>query len=232
MTMPSGGDFYKHHPQTCEPEDFWGQVMRTVDGKAVDQAQIDMIVATVAQELELSADDLLLDLCCGNGALTTYFFSRCRGGLGVDFSDYLIQVARQHFSTRPGHRFELGDVMEYARNAAAPESFTKALCYGSYQYLEPAAATELLALLRQRFTGLARLLIGNLPDKGRLEEFYRTRAYTPGIEDRADTPIGIWRTPEEFAELAARAGWQCAIVRMPPEFYAAHYRYDAVLTPA
>ena len=83
MTIPSGGDFYKHHPKTCDPEDFWGQVMRTVEGKAVDQAQIDMIVATVVRELELSGDDLLLDLCCGNGALTTHFFSRCRGGLGV-----------------------------------------------------------------------------------------------------------------------------------------------------
>lgn len=79
------------------PEDFWVQVKRTVKGQPVSQDQIDMIVSAMTAALDLSPDDILLDLGCGNGALTTYFFHRCRGGLGVDFSEFLISVARRNF---------------------------------------------------------------------------------------------------------------------------------------
>jgi SAM-dependent methyltransferase len=231
VTTQSGGHFYKNHPKTCDPEDFWGQVGRTVNGKPVDQAQIDMIVTAVMQGLKLHPDDLLLDLCCGNGALTAYFFARCRGGLGVDFSDCLIEVAQRYFSTQPEYRFEIADVVEFVRSAIEPHRFTKALCYGAFQYLGHSAGEELLSLLRYRFVDIDRLLIGNLPDKSLLGEFYRNRPYTSGVENRSDTPIGIWRTEDEFIALAKRTGWQCTIVRMPSDFYAAHYRYDVILTP-
>ena len=224
------GYIYRDHPQTCDPDDFWGQVKRTVGGQPVTQAQIDLIVAAVKQNLQLHPDDLLLDICCGNGALTTYFFSACRGGVGVDFSEFLIEVARKHFAKREEERFVLGDVVEFARREAAPERITKAMCYGSFQYLPHAAAAELLQLLQQRFVGLQRLLIGNIPDRDRLHDYYREKDYVPGIENSPSTPIGIWRSEDEFRALAAAAGWQCTFSRMPADYYAAHYRYDAVLT--
>ena len=31
MTDPPELSFYKEHPKTCDPEDFWGQVKRTVN---------------------------------------------------------------------------------------------------------------------------------------------------------------------------------------------------------
>lgn len=233
MSPASGGAFYKDYPQTCDPEDYWAQVGRTVNGKSVPQEQIDLIITAVRAGLEFADDDLLLDLCCGNGALTTHFFRLCRGGLGVDFSAFLIDVANQRFSHRPSEGYLLDDVIDYVRNADAGQAagFTKALCYGAFQCLDHGPAAELLSLLRRRFSGLKRLFIGNLPDKGRLAEFYRDRPYTPGIEDRADTPIGIWRTADEFRTLAASTGWQCQISLMPPAFYGAHYRYDALLVP-
>jgi ubiquinone/menaquinone biosynthesis C-methylase UbiE len=89
--------FYKEYPKTCDPNDFWGQVKRTVNGKPVSQDQIEMIVQVACNTLNLSKNDRLLDLCCGNGALTRYLFDACSGGLGVDFSEYLIGVARKHF---------------------------------------------------------------------------------------------------------------------------------------
>lgn len=72
--------FYKEHPKTCARDDFWSQVKRTVNGKPVSQDQIEMIVDAVISGLSLGMDDRLLDLCCGNGALTRYFFARCSGG--------------------------------------------------------------------------------------------------------------------------------------------------------
>lgn len=228
----TGGYFYKEHPRTCDPLDFWGQVKRTVNGKPISQAQIDLIVAATIRNLEIDASDVLLDLCCGNGALTTYFFALCHGGLGVDYSEYLIEIAKKYFVKRPEERFLLEDVVSFAKDAPEPEQFTKALCYGSFQYLPQQAAFELLSHLRRRFSGLRRLVIGNLPNKDRMQKYYRDGGCSPGMESSPDTPIGIWRSSAEFAQLAEGAGWHCTIECMPKEFYAAHYRYDAILLPA
>ena len=42
--------------------------------------------------------------------------------------------------------------------------------------------------------------------------------------------IGIWRSESELRELVAKAGWKLEIATMPKEYYAAHYRFDAILT--
>ena len=223
--------FYKEHPKTCDPEDFWGQVKRTVNGKPVSQEQIDMIVEAVCNGLELSTNDVLLDLCCGNGALTTYFFARCSGGLGVDFSEYLIEVARRYFVRRPQEAFMLQDVVEFALTHQEPERFTKAVCYGSLMFFPEEKTYTLLRTLRSRFTSIRRLIIGNLPDKAMKANFLLGGGHESDVENDPGSPIGIWRTEREFIELSAKSGWDAIISRMPFSFYAAHYRFDAVLIP-
>ena len=230
MTDPTELSFYKKYPKTCDPEDFWGQVKRTVNGKPVPQEQIDMIVDAVCDGLELSTNDILLDLCCGNGALTTYFFARCSGGLGVDFSEYLVEVARKNFMNRPQEDFTIQDVVEFARTYSMPENFTKAVCYASLQFLPKTAVHELLILLRQRFSGLNKVFIGNVPDKQFARSFFGDR-YKSGIENSPAAAIGILRTQEEFGALAEATGWCMEVRHMPKEFYWAHYRYDVVLLP-
>jgi hypothetical protein len=74
-------------------------------------------------------------------------------------------------------------------------------------------------------------LVGNLPDRARLHEFFGER-YVPGIERDNESALGVWRTTGEFEALAAGCGWSCEFRRMPPGFYAAHYRYDAILARA
>lgn len=222
------GYFYREHPETCDPEDFWGQVKRTVNGKPVPQEQIDMIVTAVCDGLELGRHDILLDLCCGNGALTTYFFQRCAGGVGVDYSDYLIEVARRNFVKRPAEEFKVEDIVSFAHTHPRPERFTKAVCYGSFQYLPKAGAAELLRLLQTRFTGLQAVFIGNIPDKQRAADFFGDALASTDF-DSYETPIGIWRSQDEFAQLGAATGWRASFRQMPQGYYGAHYRYDAVL---
>ena len=220
---------YKEHPKTCSPDDFWGQVKRTVHGVPVSQDQIDMIVSAVVAGLELNKEDTLLDLCCGNGALSTLFFKHCSGGLGVDFSEHLISIADENFARPPGQTYTLQDVVEFCENPINPDKFTKMVCYGSFSYLEHEKASALLCLLNTNFPNLERTFIGNCPDKDLMADFYGDRPVDPDIENEPDSPIGIWRTQEEFMSLAKRCGWRVSIHKMPSEYYAAHYRYDVVL---
>lgn len=224
--------FYKEFPKTCAADDFWGQVRRTVNGKPVGEDQIAMIVDAVRAGLDLKATDCLLDLCCGNGALSTRIFAHCSGGLGVDFSGVLIEVAQANFA-RPGRdEYLLDDVEAFVNSSAGVERFTKGLCYGSFQYLPEAKARAVLGGLRIRFSGVSHMFIGNLPDRDRIANFYRDGNVQEGLADDPGSPVGIWRSQSQFAELARATGWNAEFRQMPAGYYAAHYRYDAVLTPA
>lgn len=221
---------FKHHPETCDPDDVWGQVKRTVGGKPLSEEQIDLMVSAIRDGLELSADDALLDLCCGNGALTTRLFAGCRGGLGVDYSGFLIDVANQKFANPPSERYLLSDALEYVRTEAAPEQFTKVLCYGAFPYFDQAAALELLRGLNRRFRSAERVFLGQLPDRDRMDAFFTKAPPAPGEADDPGSLLGLWRTAAQMSELAEAAGWRAECRVMPDSFFAAHYRYDAILT--
>ncbi len=221
---------YKEHPKTCQPDDFWGQVKRTVNGKPVSQDQINMIVHAVVEQLSLNEHDYLLDLCCGNGALTSLLVKYCQRCLGVDFSEYLIKIANDNFSNPEKQTFILSDVVDFSANSEASKMFTKVLCYGSFSYIESARAEKLLILLFENFPNVTTAFIGNCPDKEKMPDFFGERNIASGIENDPDTPIGIWRTETEFIELANNCGWSAKVHKMPKSYYSAHYRYDIVLT--
>lgn len=221
--------FYKEHPKTCDPEDFWGQVKRTVNGEPVSQDQIDMIVDAVVNGLKINENDTLLDLCCGNGALSSLFFKYCKAGLGVDFSEHLISIADQYFALPPEQTYLLQDVVTFCENPIHPNTYSKAVCYGSFAYIEPERAEKMLRLLNDSFHNLELVFIGNCPDRALLPEFIESREFPVDEANDPDSPIGVWRTQAEFKSLAQRCGWQVSFHKMPQKFYAAHYRYDVIL---
>jgi cyclopropane fatty-acyl-phospholipid synthase-like methyltransferase len=221
---------FKNHPETCDPEDVWGQVKRTVGGEPVSPEQITLIVDTIKSGLDLGSQDTFLDLCCGNGALTTHLFAGCSGGLGVDYSEFLINVANRRFVQRPSERYLLSDALDYVMTEENPQLFTKVACYGAFPYFGEEAATRLLTELSQRFKRVTHVFLGQIPDKTRLGAFYADRKLEQGEENNPGGLLGIWRTPAEMADLAERSGWTARCDRMPDTFFASHYRFDAVLT--
>ncbi len=221
---------YDAHARTCAPEDFLGQVRRTVNGVPLGDDQLGLIKQAMAAGLSLEPDDVLLELACGNGALSQCLFASCKGYLGIDVSEYLVSVAQQHFERAPTHRFLAQGGVAYVREETEPARFSKVLCYAGFQYFPDGEAAEILAALHTKFTRVGRIFIGNLPDKDQAAKFYRDR--TPSAEELADptTAVGIWRTRPEFSALAAAAGWKITLSTMPPTFQPAYYRYDAVLS--
>ena len=64
----------------------------------MSEEQIAMIVQAIRNKLQLCADDIVLDLACGNGALGSYLIDDCAMIHGVDWSEYLIEVANSRFA--------------------------------------------------------------------------------------------------------------------------------------
>jgi cyclopropane fatty-acyl-phospholipid synthase-like methyltransferase len=221
---------YKEYPKTLAPDDFWGQVRRTVFGKPVPEEQILMIVEAIKKGLQLEPSDILLDIACGNGALSSFLFQSCREFVGVDYSDYLIEVAKKNFEKKSKYEFKHCEAVEYVQTEPDPQRFTKVLCYGSFPLFSADNAYTFLQVLSQRFTNVRRLYIGNLPDKDRAHLFYQSGYDYSDELDNPVSQIGIWRSPVEFEKLAISTGWKVLqFHQMPKEFFAAHYRYDVIL---
>lgn len=220
--------FYKEHPKNCRSDDFWGQVKRTVKGEPVSEEQINMIVSMIMMQLEISQEDKLLDLCCGNGALTVKIAEQCCKTIGVDFSEPLIEVAKKYFENEQLLKFILEDVVEYSTTKKDACEFTKALCYGSFQYLSLNDGLTLLKNIRVNFPNIKKFFIGNLPDKDKVDSFYKNKYKAKKLTDPR-TDIGVWRTKEEFVILAHQTGWDITFNTMPNEFYSTDYRYDVLL---
>lgn len=221
---------HNEHAKTCAPNDFWGQIRRTVQGKPVSDEQIKMIIDAIQAALRLKSDDKMLDLACGNGALSHLLFNSIAGYLGVDFSDHLISIAKKNFEKLPHYRFVTHGAAEYMRQEMHPEKFTKVLCYGSFSYFPAADAAEVLHTLFEKFTNVQTVFIGNLPDKDRAIEFYKAKQISAEEMSDSFSQIGIWRTQNEFSQLVGEAGWKPKYSIMPSEYYAGYYRYDVLLS--
>lgn len=221
---------YKEYPKTLARDDFWGQVRRTQYGKRISEAEIQAMVVAIRRGLGLHSTDVVLDLACGNGALSARLFDDCAGWLGVDDSEYLIEIAKENFERAPDYRFEVGEVCGYAHTEPTPERFTCGLCYGSFSFLPVPAARELLQTLHERFARLDRLFIGNLPDKGRAVLFYPEGQVDDAALSDHTAQIGVWWAQDELRALAEGCGWDARFTRMPEHVFNAKYRYDALLS--
>jgi SAM-dependent methyltransferase len=222
---------YTIRSASCARDDFWGQVRRTINGVAVPQEQIDLIVGAINKHLVFHPDDVLLDIGCGNGALTRYFFSQCAGVLGVDRSAYLIEIAKNNFACPPDYTFIQSDALDFIEYTPDPERFTKCLCYGVFSFFSETAAKRLLHNIARRFVNLQALFIGNMRDLELAHRFFKNKA--PKNCDLRDhtSSMGCWRTRREMTDMVKNAGMDVGFDKMPEAFYAREYYYDATIYP-
>jgi cyclopropane fatty-acyl-phospholipid synthase-like methyltransferase len=220
---------YEEYPKTLPRDDFWGQCRRTIMGRRISEAEVAELTAHLRDVLELGPGDVLLDLGCGNGALSSRLFDACAAYTGVDLSAYLIEIAKEYFERPPAYVFFHGDVADFAESVERPESFTKILCFAALQYLPPATVDALMRAVSDRFPNARRFVLGNLPDRERAGRFFRD-GHGKGDLDEHQSQVGRWWSTEEIGALAKSFGWDVATSRMREDFFNAGYRFDAILT--
>jgi len=220
---------YDAHARSVAADAYWKQVRRTVGGEPIAEAQIALIVNAVVAGLSLAPTDVVLDLACGNGALSSYLFDKCAGLVGIDISPYLIEIARKDFAQPPNYRFYAQDAASYLMHERDTSIFTKALIYGAFQYFSRDDAIIILKALGERWSGVTTVFIGNLPNRRHADRFFGERRPTEADLNDHEARIGIWYRPEEFEALAQAAGWRASCSSMPADFDASTYRFDVTL---
>lgn len=213
--------------------DFLRQVGKTVNGVPVSEASINIIVDGITSMLKIQPNDHVLDLCCGNGMITARCAAYCGGIVGVDYSRPLIDIANRYFK-RENVEYIFADVMQLPESLKG-RVFTKVYMYEAIQHLETEDMMLVLDGVRRSLAEGAPVLLGSIPDKDRLWNFYDTPArreeYHRRTEDGTEV-IGRWWGKGELKGLAERCGYRMEAAAQDARLHTAHYRFDAVLYPS
>jgi 2-polyprenyl-3-methyl-5-hydroxy-6-metoxy-1,4-benzoquinol methylase len=203
------------------------QVARIINGAPFSEELLDKISIKISDQLELSQEDTLLDICCGNGLLTHRLLSKVKETVGVDFSSKLIAEAQAKSSDNI--RFINGDAQSFSLD----EKFSKVLIYFSFQYFEDySSGMQVIknALLHSRPN--TKILIGDIPDKTRMFHYYNTPKRLWQLIKQTmlgKNDMGKFWSPKELESICKKLGVKGVAIAQEEWQPYSHYRFDFLI---
>jgi ubiquinone/menaquinone biosynthesis C-methylase UbiE len=204
------------------------QVGRTLNGMAYSGDAIDLTTNRLLVLLAPQPDSTLLDVCCGNGMLTSRLAPRFAHVTGVDYSKPLIRTAQARFS-RHNVDYELDDARSLAR---VGRRFDRALVSAGLQFFDERDTERVFDRVGRLIDHGGRLVLADIADRDRLFRFYRGlqgRVRLAAELVRRRPTIGQWWRPRQLLALADRTGWDATIHYQPDDLPNHYFRFDAVL---
>jgi len=203
------------------------QVLRTRDSLPIDKDSWEYTVELVAKHMQFKSNDTLLDICCGNGLFTEAYSSLVESITAVDISDPLINTLKSK---------NIANVDAFSddiRNISFPESsFSKVLWYAGIQYLPESDIINYLNELRLWMKPNGVLLIGDIPNRQKLWDYFNTpervALYFDGIGSKKPI-IGTWLYPDWIEMLCLRSGFKkVRIIQQDTRLIYSDFRYDII----
>jgi SAM-dependent methyltransferase len=224
--------WWNEAPAQMPDTDLYHQVGRTVGGRANGEKDLMTTSKAIISALQLAGNEVVLDLCCGNGLLTKKIAPHCGRLIAVDYSISLISIANRLNNGRNINYF-VSDVVQIGPGVIGLTEVEAAYLASALQYFDGAAASELLRRLRAIAAPKFRLFFEGIADEEKILDFYDTperqeehrRRVAEGTEH-----IGTWWSRRALAELARSEGFNCTATAQGPDRVCAHYRFDALLT--
>ena len=221
--------FWRSYPKTVEETDFLKQVEKTVCGQPISTRQFQLIISDIRQRLELNEDDVVLDLCCGNGLITQEIAAVCREVVGVDFSRPLLDVANKYH--RPENvRYECASVLDLDGTPLVSSTpFNKVLMYEAMQHFRPRELVQILSSVLPLTGERPIILLGSVPDAARKWNFYDTYRRRLVYWLRTLTSreaIGTWWDASLIRATCEQLNLRCEFCEQSGELHTAHYRFD------
>lgn len=224
-------DFWKKYWQSADilreshPQN---QVGRTINKQPIAEDRWQDTLDFVASYLMPANDDILLDLCAGNGLLSIFFAKTIRQVVAVDISaDLLEKIDTTTYQN-------IGTVQSDVLALDLPKaSFDKALMYFALQHFSLKETINVFQIVRNILKPGGLFYIGDIPDAARIWDFFnnkeREKEYFESVITQQPI-IGQW-FDKAFIEKGAKfAGFSDVRLISQPEYqFNSHYRFDALL---
>ncbi len=227
-------DWKKHYtelPDKFEETEFLQQVGKTISGQPITQAQFSAQLADIDSALKVNENDVVLDMCCGNGIITAQISKACNSIVGVDFSESLISIAKKYNSLNNEKYYCMSALDSEIKNIST-KPFTKIYMYEALQHFEEADLQKLLFLIRDIATSDAIIFFGGIPDNDRIWYFYDTEERRQDYWRRKSEgreAIGTWWNRNYITDVCRLCRFDNVFLDQNPVLYSAHYRFDVQL---
>jgi cyclopropane fatty-acyl-phospholipid synthase-like methyltransferase len=220
--------FWDGHVASSAGADPQSRVLRTLNGRPVTDERFEGILKHIGLKMDLSGGNDVLDLCCGNGLITTHLASKCRSVVGVDFAPGMVGGLDLE-----GHGNIEVMVEDVRKVSFQKRSFDRVLMYSGLQYMTCQEAAQVFESVSGWLRGGGLFFVGDIPDRDRIWEFFdsdeRRRIYFDSLKNGRPA-IGTWFDGGWLARLGKYAGFSDVEVLRQPEYLPyAHYRFDVVL---
>jgi len=224
--------FWLTYPYTVDKGDYLRQVGKTVNGKPIPKQQIDLIISRIRKILGLGTEDLLLDICCGNGLFTHSFAEDCRIVYGMDFSIPLLEVAKRDHNP-DNVEYYLMNILEIGKDSQKVFSpVNKILMYDALQHFKIKDFNQILLNIKKISKDTYKIFIGGIPDIKRKWRFYDTprkkyshiRRLLTGKEQ-----IKTWWDREYIDKVCENFNLKCEFFTQDSDLYSSGYRFDVLI---
>ncbi len=217
-----------HYKLSSKHKDPQMQVGRTLNKVPMSAELFKKLLKNIEEKLEIGSDDVVLDLCCGNGLITNYLAPKCKFVVGVDFTKKLID----EMNKRKRSDNILGIVEDITKIKFKNNSFDKVLFYFSIQHFSYVQTVRLFNSVNSWLKKGGIFYIGDILDNDRIWNFFNTRSrehfYFKSVESENPMP-GTWYTKDFLEKLGKYANFrECRVVEQSQEFIHSHYRFDMI----
>jgi cyclopropane fatty-acyl-phospholipid synthase-like methyltransferase len=220
--------YYNHRARQSDRQDFLRQVGHTERGRSISDAQFQAMLASLRTRLDLRPDDVLLDLCCGNGVFTQPLARDVQHAVGVDFSEELIAVAEKHHGGADLD-YQVQNVKQLDGARLRGNVFNKILMNAALQHFGPSELEPLLKSILSCATRDRVFLFSFVPDFDKRAAFRRTLHPSFALRWRrlvGHDLLGHWWKREEAAEVGRRLGLEVEFFEVDPALDGSRYRFD------
>jgi cyclopropane fatty-acyl-phospholipid synthase-like methyltransferase len=226
-------NFWNTFPNQFSKDDFFRQVGKTFQGKPISTDQWKILTGDIIQKTNLTEEDDVLDLCCGNGFITSTLAPKTRQIVGVDFSKPLIDIAKE-FHGAANTRFYCMSALDMTpQNLHLEKPFDKIYMYEALQHFSKDQFTALLEVLLQISTERSVILLSSIPHKHRIWKFYDTPEKRCDYIERkrqGRQTLGTWWSYSFIRKACTSADLRCEFLPQPLELHTSHYRFDVRIT--
>lgn len=196
-----------------------------------DEASTFLTVNRISRILEITREDSILDVCCGNGLLTSQIAKKCAHIVGVDQSIKLLEVAKKgsndmNIEYVNGSALALGKLLEGRK-------FDKIYMQFSFQYFEKRnQGKKVIAEMLKCLKPNGKIFLGDVPECDKFDEFYNTpikklRFYKDKLLRKNE--MGKFWKVSAIDEICKDNNVKGSVLEQPQECPYSHYRFDYLI---
>ena len=221
--------------QAITEDDLFKQVAQTVNKQPIPKEQFKLSLDYIWEKLQLSSEDRLVDLCCGNGLISYELAKHVGYVFGIDFVARNIVIAKE-WKAAKNIVYILGDVTEPLETLIGENTFpNKYLMNGSLAYFEPSQFDTILKNIVRYMNGRPfQFFLTAIPCFDLKWNFYNTpERVARHLENEkkiknTNDGLGRWWMSDEIDMIVSRQGLQVQITNQPQQL--SNFRMDALIS--